>query len=80
MEPLWDCGSIGDLLMHIQDKQRYNFSMSAFVRMYGHSVIHNHDIRQFCIEWSYMEETAPLQGLDEVDQYMYYEYKHWRGR
>ena len=66
--------------MHINNKQRYNFAMSAFVRMYGHSIIHNHDIRQFCIEWSTRGETAPLQGLDEVDQYMYYEYKHWRGR
>ena len=54
--------------------------MSAFVRMYGQSIIHNVDIKQFCIEWSTWETDAPLQGLDEVDQYMYYEYKNWRGR
>jgi hypothetical protein len=66
--------------MHIHNKQKYNFAMSAFVRMYGHSIIHNHDIKQFCIEWSNGEVNAPLSGLDEVDQYMYYEYKHWRGR
>jgi len=66
--------------MHIHNKQRYNFAMSAFVRMHGHSVIHNHDIKQFCIEWSNWEVNAPLEGLDEVDQYMYYEYKNWRGR
>ena len=54
--------------------------MSAFVRMYGHSILHNHDIKQFCIEWSNWEVNTPLEGLDEVDQYMYYEYKNWRGR
>lgn len=55
--------------------------MSAFSRMLGvkaaASDIH---IKQFCIEWSYWDVHAPLQGLDEVDQYMYYEYKNWRGR
>ena len=61
-------------------RQKYNFAMSSFVRMYGHSVIHNHDIKQFCNEWSLLEVNAPLSGLDEVDQYMYYEYKNWRGR
>jgi hypothetical protein len=66
--------------MHIHNKQRYNFAMSSFIRMYGHSVLHNHDIKQFCIEWSNCEVNAPLSGLDEVDQYMYYEYKNWRGR
>ena len=66
--------------MEPHTKNRYNFAMSSFVRMYGHAVTHNHDIKQFCIEWSSREEIAPLHGLDEVDQYMYYEYKHWRGR
>jgi hypothetical protein len=66
--------------MHIFDKQRYAFAMSAFVRMHGYSVSHNHDIRQFCIEWSGWDVYAPLTGLDEVDQYFYYEYKNWRGR
>ena len=66
--------------MEPHTKNRYNFAMSSFVRMHGHSVLHNHDIKQFCIEWSTGEEIAPLNGLDEVDQYMYYEYKHWRGR
>jgi hypothetical protein len=66
--------------MHIHNKQKYNFAMSAFVRMHGHSVIHNHDIKQFCAEWSNRNDNAPLTGLDEVDQYLYYEYKNWRGR
>jgi len=66
--------------MHIPNKQRYNFAMSAFVRMYGHSIVNNIDIKQFCIEWSTWEVNIPLQGLDEADQYMYYEYKNWRGR
>lgn len=66
--------------MPIHNNRRYQFAMSSFVRMYGHSVIHNHDIKQFCVEWSNRDDNAPLQGLDEVDQYMYYEYKNWRGR
>jgi len=66
--------------MHIINKQRYQFAMSAFVRMYGHVIANNIDIKQFCIEWSYWDVHAPLQGLEEVDQYLYYEYKNWRGR
>ena len=66
--------------MHIHNKQRYHFAMSAFVRMYGNAIVNNIDIKQFCKEWSTWEVTAPLQGLDEVDQYLYYEYKNWRGR
>ena len=66
--------------MHIPNKQRYNFAMSAFVRMYGHGIINSIDIKQFCAEWSSWEVDAPLSGLDKVDQYLYYEYKNWRGR
>jgi hypothetical protein len=54
--------------------------MSSFVRIHGHSVVNNHDIRQFCLEWSEWGVDAPLSGLDEVDQYFYFEYKNWRGR
>ena len=62
-------------------RQRYNFAMSAFSRMLGvRSAANDIHIKQFCIEWSTWDVTAPLQGLDEVDQYMYYEYKNWRGR
>jgi hypothetical protein len=62
-------------------RQRYNFAMSAFSRMLGvKSAASDIHIKQFCIEWSYWNVNAPLQGLDEVDQYMYYEYKNWRGR
>ena len=66
--------------MHIHNKQRYSFAMSAFVRMHGYSVLHNHDIKQFCLEWYEWGVNSPLNGLDEVDQYLYYEYKNWRGR
>ena len=66
--------------MPIHNKNKYQFAMSAFVRIHGHSVVHNHDIKQFCVEWSYLNINAPLSGLDEVDQYFYYEYKNWRGR
>ena len=60
--------------------KKYQFAMSAFVRIHGHSVVHNHDIKQFCLEWSECGANAPLAGLNEVDQYFYYEYKNWRGR
>lgn len=65
--------------MPIHNK-KYQFAMSAFVRMHGNGVTYNHDIRQFCIEWSKWDVSVPLSGLDEVDQYFYYEYKNWRGR
>jgi len=65
--------------MHTQTK-RYQFAMSSFVRMYGNAIINNIDIKQFCREWSHWDANAPLSGLDEVDQYFYYEYKNWRGR
>ena len=65
--------------MPIHNK-KYQFAMSSFVRIHGHSVVHNHDIKQFCIEWSEWDVDAPLSGLNEVDQYFYYEYKNWRGR
>ena len=54
---------------------------TLFSRMLGvRSTANDMYIKQFCIEWSYWDVQAPLQGLDEVDQYMYYEYKNWRGR
>ena len=66
--------------MHIQNNKQYNFALSSFVRMYGQSAIRDYNIQQFCIEWSEWEVNAPLPGLDDVDQYFYYEYKNWRGR
>ena len=71
--------NIREMEPHI--RQRYHFALSAFSRMYGVSASANDiHIKQFCSEWSYWEVSAPLQGLDEVDQYFYYEYKNWRGR
>ena len=62
-------------------KQRYSFALSAFSRMHGVKMATNDiHIRQFCVEWSTLQDDAPLRGLDEVDQYFYYEYKNWRGR
>jgi hypothetical protein len=65
--------------MPIRNK-KYQFAMSSFVRIHGHSVANNQDIKQFCLEWSEWGVDAPLRGLGEVDQYFYYEYKNWRGR
>jgi len=58
-------------------KQRYHFAASAFVRMWGHSSLHDHRIVDFCVEWAHREENAPLDNT--VDQYFYYEFKTWRG-
>lgn len=60
-------------------KQRYHFALSAFSRMYGVHHSHNAYYVQFCLEWAHWEVDPPLSGLDEVDQYFYYEYKNWRG-
>ena len=65
--------------MHIHNKQRYHFALSAFSRLYGLQKI-DWSIRQFCLEWSDWQVEAPLSGLNEVDQYFYHEYKNWRGR
>ena len=71
--------TIREMEPHI--RQRYNFAMSSFSRMLGvRTATNDMHIRQFCIEWSYWDVHAPLSGLDEVDQYFYYEYKNWRGR
>jgi hypothetical protein len=64
--------------MRINNKQRYEFALSAFSRMYGFLKIDS-SMKQFCLEWSEKSVTAPLSSLDEVDQYFHYEYKNWRG-
>jgi hypothetical protein len=60
-------------------KQRFNFAVSAFVRMWGHKCLNDQRIMEFCVEWAHLEVNAPLSGLDQADQYFYYEYKNWRG-
>ena len=59
-------------------RQRYHFAASSFVRMWGHGSLHDHRIVDFCIEWAYREENAPLDNMI-LDQYFYYEFKTWRG-
>ena len=62
-------------------RKRYGFALSAFSRMLGvRTATNDMHIRQFCAEWSEWGVNAPLAGLDEVDQYFYFEYKNWRGR
>ena len=60
-------------------RQRYNFALSSFVRVYGILAGNNPHYKQFCLEWSQRTVEAPLRGLSEVDQYFYFEYKNWRG-
>ena len=43
--------------------RKYQFAMSSFVRIHGHSIINNHDIKQFCLEWSEWGIDAPLSVL-----------------
>jgi hypothetical protein len=64
--------------MEPHTKQRYHFAASAFVRMWGHSSLHDHKIVDFCVEWAHREENAPLDDTI-LDQYFYYEFKTWRG-
>ena len=65
--------------MEIKNKQKYNFALSSFSRMYGIAACNKHQYKQFCLEWSEWGVDAPLSGLEEVDQYFYHEYKNWRG-
>ena len=58
-------------------KQRYQFAASAFVRMWGHSSLHDRRIVEFCEVWAHRTENAPLDN--NVDQYFYFEFKTWRG-
>ena len=58
-------------------RQRYHFAASAFVRMWGHSSLHDHRIVEFCEVWAHRTENAPLDNA--VDQYFYHEFKTWRG-
>ena len=60
-------------------KQRFHFAASAFVRMWGHSSLHDLRILEFCEIWAHLDDAAPLSGLSEADQYFYYEFKTWRG-
>jgi hypothetical protein len=71
--------NIREMEPHI--RQRYWFASSSFSRMLGvKTTMNDMHIRQFCIDWSHWAVHAPLSGLDEADQYFYYEYKNWRGR
>ena len=60
-------------------KQRYGFAASAFVRMWGHTALHDRRIVEFCNEWAQKDAHAPLESLYDVDRYFYYEFKSWRG-
>lgn len=58
-------------------KQRYNFALSAFSRMHGVDKI-NFSMKEYCKMWSQMEVDVPLENLNDVDQYFYYEYRNWK--
>lgn len=66
--------------MDKQMKLKYHFALSAFARMHGPEVLQrDRKMREFCAEWATWDVNAPLDCLNNVDQYFYYEYKNWRG-
>jgi hypothetical protein len=59
-------------------KQRYHFALSSFSRLYGIHIVSDHNVKQFCLDWSKLEENAPLEGLNEVDKYFVNLYNRWK--
>jgi hypothetical protein len=62
-------------------KERYDFAMSAFSRMYGvNRVKSTEEIFRFCRKWAETEEqTIPLGTLTEVDFYFRDLWEIWGG-
>lgn len=49
-------------------KQRFHFATSAFSRIYGVLNVSS-EMVDFCYDWALTQESAPLEGLGEVDCY-----------
>jgi len=54
--------------MEPHTRMRFYFAWSSFSRMYGVSHVSS-DMIDFCYDWAYMEEQAPLDCLNHVDRY-----------
>ena len=62
-------------------KNRYDFAMSAFARMYGvNYVMSSPDISRFCKKWAETEEQEAPQGtISEINFYFLDFWKTWGG-
>ena len=54
--------------MEPRTKTRFHFATSAFSRIYGVSHV-TCDMIDFCYDWAFTEEQAPLDCLNHVDRY-----------
>jgi hypothetical protein len=54
--------------MEPHTRQKFHFAWSAFSRMYGVSHVSS-DMIDFCYDWAFTKETAPLDCLNHVDRY-----------
>lgn len=61
-------------------KLRYNFSMSAFSRMYGTTAVNSSkDIHKFCHKWSESNEKTPDGTLVSINFYFKDRWDAWGG-
>jgi hypothetical protein len=58
--------TIREMEPHI--RQKYFFASSSFARIFGVPKV-TKEMYEFCIEWAYWEEHAPLDCLNHVDRY-----------
>jgi len=68
--------TVGAMAPHT--RMRFHFAASSFSRIYGVSHMSS-DMIDFCYEWALQEEVAPLECLNQVDQYfrgLWIEYKN----
>ena len=49
-------------------RQQFHFAASSFSRIYGVSHVSS-DMIDFCYDWAFTEEKAPLDCLNHVDRY-----------
>ena len=54
--------------MEPHTRQRFHFATSSFSRIYGIGHV-TFDMIDFCYDWAFTEEQAPLDCLNHVDRY-----------
>ena len=54
--------------MEPHTRQRFHFATSSFSRIYGVGHV-TFDMIDFCYDWAFTEEQAPLDCLNQVDRY-----------
>jgi hypothetical protein len=63
-------------VMEQRIRMRFAFAMSSFGRMFTPSKI-SFEMREFCNEWSKIEEQPPIGDLYKVDRYFLELWKTW---